>query len=754
METTVRRWFSRNYKPKPCKVGIMIVMKKYLKNIWHEVLAPKNWIKQLNTRKGFFTWTVVLFTLKTILAYGADFYWLHVSDPLQIFLMLINPIGFTIIIFSIALFIKPKQLYYGALILLDTAMTGLLYLNVIYFREFSDFMSVNTMLGYSSVNQGGKAAGAIAFGIHDVLFWIDIIILIGLFLARKIHFDSRPMVRLQPFKILTIGVFIFMANLLLADLNRPQLLVRQFDREYMVKYLGIGPFTIYDAINTYQTSQIRKTATPSELTAVQNYIKKNYAAINPKFYGKAKGKNVIVIHLESFQQMSIDRKINGQEVTPFLNSLYHSKSTIAFDNFFNQVGQGKTSDAENMLETSTFGLPQGSLFTKLGDDQTFQAMPAILNQRAGYSSAVFHGNTGSFWNRSTVYKRMGYQNWVSGDYFDITGKKATSWGLKDKLLFHNSIPYLERLQQPFYAKYLTVTNHTPFTLDKQDQDPNFQTSNTGSKLVDNYFITNHYLDQSVKEFFAYLKKSGLYKNTAVVLYGDHYGISNTDASYLASLLGKDSDDWTDLDNANLQRVPLIVHIPGMKNGYVDHTYGGEIDVAPTIEHLLGISTKRYIQFGQDLLSKNHKQIVAFRNKDWITPEYASLSGRIWNTKTGQEIVTPGKSLQAKIDKIQAYVNKKLSMSDNLNQKNLLKFYTPEGFKTVKANSFDYSKEATIKRLKKQNKKLGTKSTSLFAQNGNKSTLSDYITDAPEIDDEKTDTTRLLPRNADDWSNDE
>ena len=94
------------------------------------------------------------------------------------------------------------------------------------------------------------------------------------------------------------------------------------------------------------------------------------------------------------------------------------------------------------------------------------------------------------------------------------------------------------------------------------------------------------------------------------------------------------------------------------------------------------------------------------------------------------------------------------MSDNLNQKNLLKFYTPEGFKTVKANSFDYSKEATIKRLKKQNKKLGTKSTSLFAQNGNKSTLSDYITDAPEVDDETTDTTRLLPRNADDWSNDE
>lgn len=29
------------------------------------------------------------------------------------------------------------------------------------------------------------------------------------------------------------------------------------------------------------------------------------------------------------------------EVTPFINSLYNSKSTFSFDNFFHQVGQGK-----------------------------------------------------------------------------------------------------------------------------------------------------------------------------------------------------------------------------------------------------------------------------------------------------------------------------------------------------------------------------------------------------------------------------
>lgn len=99
-------------------------------------------------------------------------------------------------------------------------------------------------------------------------------------------------------------------------------------------------------------------------------------------FGIAKNRNVIVIHLESLQQDVINMKVNGEEVTPFLNSLYNNNPSVySFSNFFNQVGQGKTSDAETMLETSTFGLSSGSLFSSLGSTQTFQAMPAILQQK-------------------------------------------------------------------------------------------------------------------------------------------------------------------------------------------------------------------------------------------------------------------------------------------------------------------------------------------------------------------------------------
>ncbi|MBS9339180.1 LTA synthase family protein [Fructobacillus sp. M2-14] len=686
-------------------------------------------LSKLQSRMGFFVFSVLIVWAKTLFVYGVDFHWMHVSTPLQVVLVIINPLGFTALVMALPLFFKKSPLFYGATVLINGLLTLFLYMNVIYFREFTDFMSVNTMLTYSSVNQGGKAAGAVSFQYADILIWLDLIIILFLLFKKRIKMDNHPIAKGKVGTIMAAGFCFIMANLGVADIERPQLLTRQFDREYLVKYLGLGPFLGLDAYNTFTTSQVRKSARPEEMNQVKQYVNDHYANMNAEYAGKAKGKNLIVIHLESFQQFSIDRRVNGQEVTPFLNSLYHSSDSLSFDNFFHEVGQGKTSDAENMLETSTFGLPQGSLFAKLGSDQTFQAMPAILKQRAGYSSAVFHGNNGSFWNRTKVYKNMGYQNWISGEYFNPTGKRATAWGLKDKLLFKESVPYLEQLPQPFYAKYLTVTNHTPFEIDKADQDPTFQTTNSGSKYIDNYFVTNRYLDQSIQEFFNYLKNSGLYDNTAVVLYGDHYGINNSENSELAPILGKDASQWTDLDTENLQRTPLIIHIPGLQNGGIQHTYGGEIDVAPTLLHLLDLPSKRYIQFGQDLLSKNREQLVVMRNKDWITPDYASISGTIWDVHTNTVVEKPTKQQEALFEKLDKEARDKLSVSDTLNQKNLLRFYHPEGFTNVNAKDYDYSKESTMKRLQKGSS--AANSSSLLAQKQWKSTASLYQTNAPE-----------------------
>ena len=545
-------------------------------------------------------------------------------------------------------------------------------------------------------------------------------------LFRKIKFDPRAVSHRVAFAFTSVALVVFGVNLAVAEMDRPQLLGRTFDRTYIVKYLGLDTFTAYDLVKTEHVNDMRKSATKSELEKVKKFTDSHYASPNVKMYGIAKGRNVIVIHLESFQQFLINLKVNGQEVTPFLNSLYKSKETYAFDNFFHQVGQGKTSDAENLLETSTFGLSQGSLFATLGSDNTFEAAPAILNQRAGYTSSVFHGNVASFWNRNNVYKNMGYQYFFDASYYDTSGDKSTGYGLKDKLLFKDSIKYLENLQQPFYVKYITVTNHFPFDLDSEDTDPNFTAPDTGSTTVDNYFVTAHYLDQAVKEFFTYLDKSGLAKKSIIVLYGDHYGISDNHKAAIAKILGKKS--VTNYDLAMFQKVPFMINMEGLKGG-IDHTYGGEIDVLPTIEDLLGISSDKYIQFGQDLLSTKRNQIVPFRDGDWVSKTYTKYGGDYYYTATGKPITKMTTSQKKQIDKIQKYVTTDLALSDKVINGDLLRFYKLPGFTKVNKSSYTYNAQKSLANLKKVQQK---KKTSLLAENAWKSLFDDYTTDAPEI----------------------
>ncbi|MDQ8303356.1 LTA synthase family protein [Enterococcus faecium] len=676
---------------------------------------------------------VFFFWMKTIIAYYADFS-LGVEGTIQYFILWINPIATTLLFFGLSLYIKKPKPALAILLIIDILNTLLLYLNIIFYREFTDFITVKSVLGFSKVSQGLSGSSFSLMKPHDVLYWLDIATFIGILvwlMIKKIPIKSQSVSKPMAIAVTCLSGLIFSGNLALSEANRPQLLQRTFDRSYIVKYLGIDAYTIYDGIKTGMTSSVRAHASSNGIDEVLDYTKKHYAEPNPATFGIAKGKNVIVLHLESFQQFLINMKVDGQEVTPFLNSIFQNQATISFDNFFHEVGQGKTSDAENMLETGTFGLPQGSLFTELGSDNVFQAAPAILGQKQGYTSAVFHGNVASFWNRDHVYKNLGYDNFFDRSYFDESDE-TLGYGILDKDLFSESAQYLEHLQQPFYTKFLSVTNHTPYYTDDKNFD--FPSLNTGNSTVDNYVRTAHYLDQSLEQFFTYLKKSGIYQNSIFVIYGDHFGISNTDNKDLASALGKDPDTWNEFDNAQMQRVPLMIHMPGYTKGSVNHEYGGEIDVLPTLLHLLGIDDKDYLHFGTDLLSPQHDQVVAFRNGNFVTPKYTVLGGKVYNNQTGENIDTKAAGIDEEISKDQEKVKSALSLSDKLNQENLLRFYVPNGFETIDPKKYDYKNEA--ERNIAIEKQKGEHSTSVFSKNGNKTTTNLYPVTRTDVEQQK------------------
>lgn len=682
--------------------------------------ASYNWLTK--TKLGFFTVVVVFFWVKTYLTYITKFN-LGVVGPMQKFLLLINPLPTAMLLIGIGLFFKGRKSYW-VMVIIDFLLSLWLFSNILYYREFSDFLSTSIIKTSGSTSDNlGKSIAGITKG-TDFLVFLDVVIIVLLIAFKVFKIDVRRLKLKISLLIEGLAVVLIGTNLTMAQKDRPGLLTRTFDNNYIVKYLGLNSFAVYDGVKTAQSNAIMAKANHSDLKTVQSYIKKNYIAPNPEYYGVAKNKNVLVIHLESFQQFLIDYKWHGKEVTPNLNKLYHANDTISFDNFFNQVGQGKTSDAEMMLENSIFGLQSGSAMSSYGTSNTFESAPAILGQQAGYTSAVMHGGAGSFWNRDNAYKSFGYDYFMPLSYYQNKKGYYLGYGIKDKLFFDQSIKYIEHLPQPFYLKMITVTNHYPYDLDKKNQS--IDKTDTGDKTVDGYVQTAHYLDEAIGELMSYLKKSGLEKNTLIMLYGDHYGISGNHHKASAQLLNKDS--FNNFDNLQFQRVPLMFHMPGLKGG-INHTYGGEIDVRPTLFNLLGINDQNMIQFGHSLLAKNAPQIVAQRNGDFITPKYSKVEGSYYYTKSGKRVTHPSKKVKAQLASISNTVTTELSLSDRVITGNLLRFYKPNGFKYVKRKNYSYKKTDSLKRLKKAEKKS---KNSVWYQNGKKSTQSDFKTDAPEL----------------------
>ena len=678
----------------------------------------------LNTKLGFFLLVVLLFCIKSYWAYQNEFN-LGVKGSMQHFLLAFNTIPGALVFLGIALYFRGR-LSYWLMLIINALLSTWLFSNILYYREFSDFITFNVIKGSgaASNNLGKSLMGIIRP--EDFLVYADVIILALVLLFHLIRVDMRRFKIRYAMTVTALGFVLFGANLGMAESDRSQLLTRTFDNNYIVKYLGLQAYTIYDGVKTTHNSVVKARADQDQLKPVLNFIHHNYAGPNVQYEGVAKGKNIFVIHLESLQQFMIDYKQDGQEVMPNLNKLYHASDTLAFDNFFHQVGQGKTADAEMMLENSLYGLPEGSAMVTDGTTNTFQSAPALLHQKLGYTTASFHGDVPSFWNRDNAYKSFGYQYFFSKEYYPKTKDYDAGYGMKDKIFMKESAHYIEQLPQPFYAKLITVTNHYPYILDKQNKD--IQPWNTGDDTVDPYVQTARYLDESLGEFLDYLDKSGLRQNSVLILYGDHYGISNNHQPAIAQILHKKK--VTNYDLAMFQKVPFMINMPGLKSG-IDHTYGGEIDVLPTIEDLLGISSKNYIQFGQDLLSPGRNQIVPFRNGDWVTPKYTKYNGDYYYTKNGKQITKATAKQKKEFSKIQKYVTTDLGLSDRVVNGDLLRFYKLPGFKKVDKKDYTYNLKKSLRNLQDAQKK---QKTSVKTKNNNQTTIDDYSTDAPELKD--------------------
>lgn len=600
----------------------------------------------------------VLLWIKTNIAYMTSFD-IKIENSIQQFILIINPLSSLLFILGISMFLSEKNQKRYVLIS-SLTLSIVLYANVVFYRVYTDFLTLPLLFQTSNMSDLGSSVRELVH-LTDILFFVDIILL-ALIMKKKPAFLKIPKyTRRQQsiFYLFTISLAFF--NLSLAETQRTQLLTRTFDRELLVKNIGTYNYQLYDVFLQTKTTAQRAFADGSELTDMVNYNQANYTEPNKDMFGIAKGKNVIMVSLESTQAFTVNREVDGEEITPFLNDFI--KESFYFDNFYHQTGQGKTSDSEFIVENSLYPLSRGAVFfTHSGNE--FQASPEILKEK-GYFTASLHANNKSFWNRDIMYQSLGYDRFYEINDYEVNEDNSVGWGLKDIDFFEQSIAHLKEMPEPFYSKFITLTNHFPFELEEEDKL--IEPLTTGSRTLNNFIPTVRYQDEALKIFIERLKEEGLYENSIIILYGDHNGISENHNKAMAELLG---EEVTPFVSTQLQRVPFLIHIPGMK-GKTLSTVSGQMDIKPTLLHLLGIETKNDIQFGSDLFSEKNNQFVVLRDGSFITEEYVYTKEVCYERATGE--VADGNACEPYIEQ----ANLELQYSDSIIYGDLLRFYDKE-----------------------------------------------------------------------------
>lgn len=218
-------------------------------------------LKETKTKRtGFFLIAVLFFWLKTYLAYQIEFS-LGVEGLYQQLLLLLNPLASTLFIFGISFWFSDTKRGYRSLFVLYFLNTFLLFANILYYREFSDFITFKAIFSATSTTGGIGASVFQILHLRDLLYWADFFLLLFLYRRKKPTLQAeKPLHKRVAFGTLVTAVLIFMANLGLAEIDRPQLLTRTFDRNYIVKYLGLNVYTVYDGIQTAQSNAVRACA--------------------------------------------------------------------------------------------------------------------------------------------------------------------------------------------------------------------------------------------------------------------------------------------------------------------------------------------------------------------------------------------------------------------------------------------------------------------------------------------------------------
>ena len=595
----------------------------------------------------------ILLILKTILFYKST-----VSIQEEMYKKtIVNTAIFIFSLFGIT-YLIPRKGRNIIGIVINVIFSILLFADNLYYNYSNNVLSI---MQITNIQYGEEIMSTLPMLIkpNQILYFIDLILLLIGFISRFIKIKKTEKVKKInniPVKILA-GILCFSLLFMNCVYSNGMFVEAPYNRDTQIKEATIFGFHVSDIANSFNTKKQAKYKNKDEMLADYNLLKEEYNNEYENFEsiyeGSMKGKNVIILQLESLQEFVVNKKINGKEITPNLNKFINEN--IELSNMYMQ-SYSTTADSEFSTVTSLYPMENGMAYSKYYKNTYDNIFKMFHN--AGYTTSYMHGNEGYFWNRSNVYKNMQVDNIELKDQFEDTSEEVMEY-LSDELLYKQAVEKMKNYQAPFVSFVVSASSHTGFTLDGlQDMSKvNIDVGKYKNTFFGNYLESANYADYAFGVFVQELKNAGLYDDSVIILYGDHNGLDMYNAEMLDFLKKLDSN-VTDVDiQLNYIRVLAGMKIPGITEMKIEKPVA-KLDIKPTLAYLCGLD--------EGFSLGTNKNFVCLNNERIITDKYY-FDEKWHDINSGNEI-----SITEDLDKYYNYMKEELDISKSVILYDLLK----------------------------------------------------------------------------------
>lgn len=588
--------------------------------------------KTMTIEEYWFFMLVIYFIKMALFSLGIESYAMNSQEAVYVIVgWTLGVAGILLLLMSFFMLL-PRILNKYVPIAVDTVISGLIIANQFHSDFFHSYIPANA---FFESGQGLSLYRALLSTFNPWYFMWLLTVPSALYLCinGKIQSDRK----VASWRITMLFILAGLTMLLVSNAGSSNF---NEERSIALKRQGLLPYYVRD-VHRFFFSTEETIDYDLKTEKIKNWFLKNEKSSdgerNIEYFGKAEGKNVILLQIEALQNHVVFKEVNGEEVTPNINRII--RESIYYPYCYDQVERA-TADGETLANLSLYSIPDTSIYEAYPQN-TFNSLANTLKDNGYEFAAAFHGHDGDFYNRENAYPQHGFDRYYSRE--DYKADELHNGLLGDMTFLKQTVDYLEALEQPFYAFIVTLTSHHPFNY--YEGDVLLNVGKYEGTIVGDYLHSMHYVDAAVGEFYGDLKEKGLLEDSLLVMFGDHvaFNYNERNQGALKQFLGIDVQD--PFQQIQQHFVPLSIRMPEKSMAYVDDQLAGQIDIYPTVANLAGVETEYLL--GRDLINSEEEKVIlrggSFRKRDLIyyapTREMKDIrNGEVWKVDPKNDMV--------------------------------------------------------------------------------------------------------------------